>query len=329
MLIQNTLRSFYDHSKDNNDFKMMKDYEDFFKNVNKTLLHLHDVRKYTYELRTPSGHLFVHPMTLNENSEAQDLRVWSIQGTAAVVSLAALLYGTLTWIILPKSRTFHNYVYANCTFTLTLVLWLPFLALLQSFGDKLTYTILFFEFGFLCWLAVASVLIYRDIVIVFASDIQRKILKCNLFAWGVPVASLIGLVNTGISYFALWYSVILCVVLLVQLILYMRVLCNLFRVSDGRRRSGTQCRNIQIATFMLFMGGIPVMLEIAIIQRPLAMALHTATPINLVIAIILQVPTMVYNIFFIFRKSNRCLWHEWCVHRKSVVLSNTVCEINL
>lgn len=261
----------------------------------------------------------------------EDLPVWTIHTFASIVSLIALVYGISTWLVLPRSRTFHNYVYLNSIFALTLVLWLTFLSLIDILGDNAIYFILFFEFGFLSWVAVAFILIYRDIVIVFANDVSRKMLKCNLFAWGLPLATLTGLLSTGIYYFALWYALVLCVVLVVEVFLYVNVLYSLFKGSKVRGSVNNHCRRMQVATFTFFMGGIPIILEIAIAQQPLSMALSNGEVVSLLIEILLLTPTIVYNVFFIVMKSNRCLWREWRDRHKIILGKNvkTVCETHL
>lgn len=113
-----------------------------------------------------------------------------------VLTLAAFLYGVISWCLIKKFRHFRNFVYleaiGSSLLRLTTVsIVIPGVMQVividdEQIMDIWRYICAYFTTVQNYWLLVICYIFYVDIVKVFRGHVNRKYLKASLFAWGLP-----------------------------------------------------------------------------------------------------------------------------------------------
>ncbi|KAJ8707472.1 hypothetical protein PYW08_010724 [Mythimna loreyi] len=113
-----------------------------------------------------------------------------------VLTLAAFIYGVISWCLIKKFRHFRNFVYMNAIVSsllrlVTVSLIIPGVMQIFEIDDKdildiCRYICTYFSAVQNYWMLVICYIFYVDIVKVFRGHVNRKYLKCCLFAWGIP-----------------------------------------------------------------------------------------------------------------------------------------------
>lgn len=251
------------------------------------------------------------------------LLLLSIHNIVLVLTLAAFIYGVISWCILKKFRNFKNYIYLNLL--LVNILRLTSISLILHARNVRTIYICVFISSYCTtiynnWLLVMCYMFYVDIVKVFHIDIKRRYLKSSLFAWGLPFITCLIL-----AYFGLYLSVqpserkmllyILVAIivvtsflpLLLSLIIYIRLVFSLFRHSDANASRATDTwRRLYIATLMF------VLSDVIMLTDFIWNILHISFMIRMVI-MYLQIITI--SLYLPVVRCNRELWREYYVHR--------------
>lgn len=246
-----------------------------------------------------------------------------------------------SWIILPKWRTFKNYVYLNIIISFCAVFFLPIaLFLISDFNDYYNFTYIFvdlsinfFTFSSCCWLMVLSMVFYADLVKVFGGNTTRKYLKSNAFAWGMPAAvTAVKIVDKivlhdqsqAINYWDIFHEVYLyeelgqngisIVLLLVNLLVYVKVVLSLLKYSNLRKSRRNQGMKIQVATLAFVMSGVLLMISILMTLLMLLgdCEMYYLYPLSLAIW---GLQTSVINVCCMMARSNRRLWHDYFQNR--------------
>lgn len=246
---------------------------------------------------------------------------------AAVLSLVTCVLAFITWINIQKWRTFRNFVYLNLIFCYTaLYIWFIF-----PFSSVFDFLVLIFIDSFTCWLFIASVVSYMDIVKVFSVNVPRKRLKSSLFAWGMPsLISLISvildttrLVDSKFLVMSIFSILLIIFVLFGNLVIYTKVLCGLFKVIRfiNKRRYK---QKVQVATFTFLMSGSMMLPGVIFFSIPIFTKtqafLHFIVPLFLII-----MQTITINVLFMMLKSNRRIWRQYCWKRTDTVLEPSDC----
>lgn len=237
----------------------------------------------------------------------------------SLFSLFTLIFCVVTWILIPKWRTFRNYVYANVIFCYAMSSCLFYGLFFLEMENYESETVLFiFVFYFVnassCWLFIGSLLIYMDIVVVFQRNVTRKMLKANGFCWGVP--SLLATLHiSGELLPELRIFVFLIkdsygfsgLMLAVNLLLYMKVLCGLFK-NTGLTVSSRVCQKVQVATFTFLLSGAPILIA-SVVSMPIEKDNRYAA-VNLISPSLPPLQTIILNVCFLLMKSNRVSWKQ-------------------
>lgn len=252
-----------------------------------------------------------------------------------ILSISVISYGLLSWGLLPKWRTFKNYVLLNTTVA---VFFKHFLE--QSIDylddDFQHFTLYFhfylvFKFAYSFWLLIMSAMFYSSIVKIFKPPKEGRYLKSALISWGIPgCLSIFDFVlsEPNMVYDMFWlfnsviYDVIPNAIQLSVFVMYMMVIWHLFKGSAVRRSSGDICAKVQLATLLLLMSGI------ATITCHIVDALkRNKTTFTLIMENVDLIPNVVVCVWILATKSNRCLWMEYYRNRIRQGNVNTVLEI--
>lgn len=264
--------------------------------------------------------------TNSEDFEIDDFRTLTIVilililfMVASLISLFTLLFGVITWILIPKWRSFKNYVYVNVIFCYTMSSWLFYGLVYVDDDIGVSLVIFYFVNASSCWLLIASIIIYMDIVIVFNSNITRKVLKCNVFCWGVPLLlSALHILGELTSLKILVYLLkerflFVGLLLVINFCLYVRALYSLLK-NTAVNGSPRFWQKFQVATFTFVLSGAPVLIA-TIISLPLnntfsfGFMLRAALP---------SLQTVIMSVSFLLLKTNRVSWRK----RRVTVRSN-------
>lgn len=200
---------------------------------------------------------------------------------SGVLSLVTFSTALISCINIPEWRTFKNYIHFNITFScIALYAIFIFAHYVTSscdvssifYGNNfMLFVVDMFIETFNCWLFIASIVSYMNIVEVFTVATSRKILKCNLFAWGVPAIICMLFITLDFNYagknlyedchyycevyeieMIVFYS-ILFIIYSLNFFAYLRVLYRLLTITRLGRR--TYVNKLKIATFIFFMSG--------------------------------------------------------------------------
>lgn len=244
---------------------------------------------------------------------------------AALTSTIACVLALTSWTMIPKWRTFNNFVYFNLIVCYTVAYGMPFVIPLGYTNDFFTLLSCFTLCSFLGWFLVASINTYIDLVQVFTVHVSRKKTKCSLFVW------ITSLLNTSIVYAAstsnsqnvrlIMYicTIDVHVTLVCNCIIYFIVLNSLVK---HWCRSKVECnRKFQAATFTFLMSGF-MMLPIFVAQ--MLSLLHLDKQLYLYYAacsvVTGNIHTCIINVCFMILKSNRTMWRDFCCKRTENVL---------
>lgn len=116
----------------------------------------------------------------------------NINSAVLVVTLATLLYGLISWCVLPKFRNYRNYVFFNALLSNFLkIMAYHFSGLLCLQLKTRFYLRRYFSTTNTYWLLVISHMFYIDIVKVFNGNTRRRFLKSSFLGWGVPLITLL------------------------------------------------------------------------------------------------------------------------------------------
>lgn len=229
---------------------------------------------------------------------------------ASVLSLVTCVVAFVSWIMIPKWRTFKNYVFLNLILSYTA----SYTFLVAEALNETSYVMNYFLCSFSCWLFIASIVSYMDIVKVFSSNVTRRKLKCTLFAWGVPLPNtLLNVVEQECYSFSdvvksgdnNYYFIL--ILLLCNFFIYIKVFYSLFRVARFRSRA-RYMQKVQVATFTFFMSGSMILPPLVLSE--FGMTFYT----SLIVGVMPFVQTIALSTCFLMLKSNRMMWSELCCH---------------
>ncbi|XP_049887999.1 adhesion G-protein coupled receptor G6-like [Pectinophora gossypiella] len=261
----------------------------------------------------------------------------SVCGVGAVTSLVTLFISSISWAIIPRWRTFKNYVFLNIIFAFNFIYYLPLTLFVTSYclDTKISYvaldiTVNFFMFAACCWLMVMAMIFYTDLVKVFGSTITRKLLKSNLFGWGLPVVvSTAKIVNKLIIfrvnekeldegqlliYHKVFYweevaqNVVMMLLLLVNFLVYVRVVYELIKIPKVRCH-GKRGEKLKVATLAFVMSGILLLISIlmTVLMLTGAKDKYYLYPLGLAM---FGVQTTVINVCYLRSKVIRQTWKQ-------------------
>lgn len=229
---------------------------------------------------------------------------------AAVLSLVTCVFALISWIMIPKWRTFKNYVFVNLILSYTLSYTFFFTKIFDITNDY----VYIFVCSFSCWLFIGSIVFYMDIVKVFSVEVTRKKIKSTIFAWGAPLLNyLLNVIDKELFRISEMFSsnknsfYFVLLMLFCNFLIYLRVLYSLFRVSGLRSTSRTRIKQkVQVATFTFLMSGS--MTLPALLVEEFGVTLYSA----IVSGTIPFIQTIAISTCFLMLKSNRTMWRELC-----------------
>lgn len=257
------------------------------------------------------GVLSCHNGTILQNlllqaDQSQFLKMLSIY--FLLLSTLSLIYGISTWVVLPNARNFQNYAYIQ-------VVWVQALRCcayvahprVTNFLVSADYFHHWFSCSFQCWLLVATLCMYQEIVIFFFS-LTNFFYLANLFAWGLPAATVLlsYIINSAAvvcyEHRVILYCVVEGAVLVLNVLCYARVV---LRVSGGYHvlAPSRTSRSLVKATLTVLIGAMPALLHF------ISLAVN-----NIFIDFILNLgfPSLIILVWFVCLKSNLEMWFEWC-----------------
>lgn len=252
---------------------------------------------------------------------------------AALLSIVTCVLAFISWIKIPQWRTFKNFIYLNLIFCYAVLYFFAMSPNSCSITSLICpYVPALFMDSFICWLFIASVVSYMDIVKVFSVNVTRKRLKCSLFAWGMP-ASII-LLSIIVDYLGpaiyqlivivIFTSCFIPIILLSNLFIYIKVLYSLFKVA--RCINNTRYKQkVQVATFTFFMSG-SMMLPVIVIPFFPCVSKSKCFLHEFIIYILIIVQTIIINVCFLMLKSNRNIWRQHCCNKSCCLFSCGVRE---
>lgn len=258
-----------------------------------------------------------------EGSTAMFYATLIIKYFAGLLSSVTSVLAITTWIMSPRWRTFQNLVYLNMLFcSLMTYLVLPVIRVVIiavgacdiTFETYWTVPKTIFHGSYICWILIASIVTYMDVVIVFFVNVSRKRLKCYLFADGIPL--LISLVKlcyilTKHRYLLFFPMCVAVLLLLSNVLIYVRVLYSLCQIT-GSISSTKYRQKVQVATVIFFMSGsmmLPaVVLGFLKLIQDKSISFVTLTLCRWVF----HVQKIIVNVCFLLLKANRGAWKELC-----------------
>lgn len=226
--------------------------------------------------------------------------------SAVFLSAASVVFGIVSWIILPKWRQFRNYVFLCLLFNNALGVFYrcPYI------GGYLALT-------FIHWLVITTVMFYIEFVNIYTSlnSIKYKYINANVFGWLLPAGEI------GLSFILNKFSVYVIIVyalIFMNLVVYLNVLFALCKPSALSSSGQSTGKNVILSTFAFIVTGSYFIVWGVIIHAidvsPSARTLSILLAHTIVILLI--------NIFFLVLRSHRELWKEHRQRMRSCKLSS-------
>ncbi|KAJ8707283.1 hypothetical protein PYW08_011417 [Mythimna loreyi] len=220
------------------------------------------------------------------------------------VIVSALIYGVISWCILKKFRNYMNYVCLNLLLAQFLVVLCRKYALVSVTAVIIGIYVILVRGH---WLVVVCHMFYIDIAKVFDGHMpKRRFLKSFLFGWVVPVLSTIPILFTLSN---IVDSIILLSPLILNIILFIIIVCSLCRKSEASATTATsKCRRLYIATLIFIVG------DVSLIAYFLIGFILSESYVRPYIYILMLSPILL-SVFLVVVKSNRELWHQYYVNK--------------
>ncbi|XP_059048766.1 adhesion G-protein coupled receptor G2-like [Achroia grisella] len=225
------------------------------------------------------------PRTLFSKRNEDILEILSIIGCG--LSLFGVTVIMLTALVFPAWRKeFGNKIWLQLCFAIFLIsLCFIFVVLVKVdeydiqcmiVGAVLHYSVL----KSFCWMLVSAVITYRKLVVVFTTDVSRKLLKASAFSWGAPIV-IVGILFgvDPLSYagqfedkspsgkfcypsgLGLWLAVYapVVVILVSNTILFILIVRSVFasRNIQAHRDPKEAIRSARVSCFLVFLFGLP------------------------------------------------------------------------
>ncbi|KAJ8707473.1 hypothetical protein PYW08_010725 [Mythimna loreyi] len=246
-----------------------------------------------------------------------------------VLTLAAFIYGVISWCLIKKFRHFRNFVYMNAIVSsllrlTTVSLIIPGVMQIFEIDDQVIldicrYICTYFSAVQNYWMLVICYIFYVDIVKVFRGHVNRKYLKCCLFAWGTPFMTIV------LYYVFIYYNdrhihvyaagstmdfvansvevFIIVSPLMINCCLYCAVLfalCNCFQ--PKATTSTNNWRRFYIATLLFLLSDVLVLSSIIWDFMSISFSLR---------AVMSKLQQIAIDLFLPLVRSNRELWKQY------------------
>lgn len=254
-------------------------------------------------------------LTYNSSSSATIRRVSPeeyVTLAVFVLSTITLIIGISSWIFIKKFRHFKNYLFLNIIFNniVNIVLSYDVINVLKNKSEAIIFThalsFLYFKLSAHYWLLLLCYVFYVELVKVLGGDVERKYLKSNLLAWGVPLfftvfcVFVVPSIHISKTTNATMYHWILFSPLLINVLIYIRVFCALLKI-DVRNSSDWCCR-VYVATVIFLISGVLFLL--------LPLRLYVDFPPYLSTVVVYLQPVVI-NVYFFIIRLNRTAWKEY------------------
>nr|XP_049705386.1 uncharacterized protein LOC126056456 [Helicoverpa armigera] len=251
-----------------------------------------------------------------------------------VLTLAAFLYGVTSWCLIAKFRHFRNFVYINAIVSsllrlVTVSLIIPGLMQIIHFEDQdilniCRYICTYFSAVQNYWMLVICYIFYVDIVKVFSGHVNRKYLKCYLFAWGIPFVTFLTYYvflffnekekfydqGSSMDFFANSVEVFIIVSpLMINVGLYVAVLTSLCQCFQPKTPSATNnWRRMYIATLLFLLSDVLVLSSFIWDIMSVTFILR---------AVLSKMQQIAIDLFLPLVRTNRELWQEYLSRKSS------------
>lgn len=233
-----------------------------------------------------------------------------------LVSIVTLFFGFISWTLLPKWRSFKNYVLLNiaaAAFFKHLVLHLiNFPSAYFDYFYVYYYVYDIFVFAHNFWMVIMSAVFYSSVVKIFRSRSKGRFLNSALIAWVIPVILAITdfilsgyNVNYGLPRIinSLIFTVFPNLIQLTVFIMYTMVLWNLLKSSTVRRSNENISAKVQLATLLLLMSGVT-----SITCQIVDTLISDTTVFTLLMENVDLISNIIVCVWVLATKSNRDLW---------------------
>lgn len=247
--------------------------------------------------------------TVNQNAVSDYEIYWKRLWLAVLLhSSGTLVFGLVSWILIPKWRLFHNYVFLNIVLSGSMNMCSIF------FPDNFRYYSLWSMYVTLMfnhWLIVSTIMFYMDLVIVFSGFIQHKFLKATIFAWTLPAVLLVPKILWKVRIYI--FSMI---EVFLMFILYLKVLHALLLINKYSNREQKRIVVVKVlkstVTFLLssfiFVFFNCVLIFMFQIEQEVKAKVYCC----------FQTVTMILtSLFLLLSKDNIRLWIQYVEHRES------------
>lgn len=244
-----------------------------------------------------------------------------------------LIIATMSWILIPKWRSYSNFIFSN----LFLADFLLYLCFIDKYSDANMYSDYFqksmhlfgryVSFVYFCWLFVFSINIYMDSVH-FKTNVTRKFMKASAFAWGLPLILHITLLILSVSthhkkhkscynphrhhrlHSSLIIKLVLEIILLaVNLFAYLVVTIILFKQRD--RGTSSECNKIIIVTRTFFVCVVLWLLSV-VLEASVSKFNRNDVSDLYNTCFIMHCTQMTYlKLYFLLSKSNGKRWRKY------------------
>lgn len=246
----------------------------------------------------------------------------------ASTTAMVLVFATLSWILIPKWRTYSNFIFSNLFLT-DILLYLCFInwysnakISFQHVERSLHLFGRYVNFVYFCWLFVFSINIYMEVVH-FKLNLTRKFVKSSVFAWGLPLILHIMLLLLRVTdpkphlchppsphhlHSSLVIKLTLEIVLLVvNLIGYIAVLIILImqKIRDDSLAGNKICVVTRTFVLCFVLWVLSVILEACISKRDILSDVYSTY-------FIMHCTQMTYlKVYFLLLKTNRKRWKKY------------------
>ncbi|KAJ8707471.1 hypothetical protein PYW08_010723 [Mythimna loreyi] len=243
-----------------------------------------------------------------------------------VLTLAAFIYGVISWYLIKKFRHFKNFVFINAIASsllrlLTVSIIIPIVMHFFVIDSKFMLEVCHYICTYSTtaqnyWLLVICHLFYTDIVKVFGGHINRKYMKSCMFAWGIPFIMLFlyysliyfqaerlaeNLLLDTINYIEVFMTVS---PLIINCIIYFSVISSLCSNSSRKAKttSTNNFRRFYIATLLFVLSDVIMLFSF----------IWDSINISFLIrAVLSKLQQIAIDIFLPIVKGNRELWRKY------------------
>lgn len=231
---------------------------------------------------------------------------------ATVLCFTTVIFGALSWTLLPKWRQFRNYVFINASLASG-----TYLILNSGYIDTdtfLNYIADVCDNALPCWLVLIAYSFYMNVVKIFSHHPDHVYLYANAFGWAVPAlfcACDILLDNDDSEeeyndgFLVIEYTEIVSSI--INLIMYSRVLYVL--KASGNIRSSSKVsswQRLRIATVIFVTSGVAIYIPLLILDRiDLKPELYSLPTFVYLIQLCLM------EVMFLMLKCHWVLWKEF------------------